>query len=78
MKNLAYCQVYESEDPILIGTTLLEPINYPEQLVEGDTTVYLFGDWEINPTWPAIQSRLRSLANKYVIKMFVASDSAQV
>lgn len=74
MRKLAYCQVYESEDPVLVGTTLLEPVNYPDQLVEEDTTVYLFGDWEINPTWPAMQSRLRSLANKCVVKMFVVSD----
>lgn len=74
MRRVAYCQVYESDYPVLIGSTPLEPVNFPEQLIEDDTVVYLFGDWEMNPTWPAMQSRLRSLANKCVIKMFVASD----
>ncbi len=74
MRKVAYCQVYESDKPVLLGSTLLEPVNFPEQLIEEDTTVCLFGDWEMNPTWPAMQSRLRSLANKCVIKMFVASD----
>jgi len=52
----------------------MEPVNYPYQLLEEDLVVYLFGDWELNPTWPAMLSRLRVLANRCAVKMFVARD----
>lgn len=40
----------------------------------GEITVYLVGDWELNPKWPDMLQRFRCLANVCVVKMFVARD----
>lgn len=49
MRKVAYSQVYDREEPFFVGTTLVEPVNYPDQLLEEDLIVYLVGDWELNP-----------------------------
>lgn len=41
-----------------------------------NVTVYLVGDWELNPKWPDILQRFRCLANVCVVKMFVAREAS--
>lgn len=41
---------------------------------EWDLSMYLVGDWESNRSWQGVLSELRRVANKCVVKVFVASD----
>ncbi len=54
---------------------LAEVVTSQFDIPEGwDLSVYLVGDWEANSNWQGVLSELRRVANKCVVKVFVASE----